>query len=242
MNDGAARCDGAIFNFRCMRRLFAIVLLTALTGLSALAQQRYYLFSEFKPGEISFKGFSRPERVLMNIDAMGQRIFYFQGETLMELTNAAMIDTLKVNGLKFVVKDGLLCEQMAWQNDTVYVNWKFKRVNKGSKGALGFTTQAKVEVLHSFEFTPATPFPVTDWHLYSEDGDGGSVEVWQRKNDNTYFFFADGKEYKAKRLKDLYAAFPQQTPALKAYVKEKKYTMENAQQALTVIAYLKSLL
>ena len=241
MNDGAARCDGAIFNFRSMRRLFTIVLLSALTGLGALAQQRYYLFSEFMPGEISFKGYSRPENVIMNIDAMGQRIFYFQGETLMELTNASMIDTLKINGKKFVMKDALLCEQMAWQNDTVYVNWKFKRVNKGSKGALGFTTQAKVEVLHSFEFTPATPFPVTDWHLYSEDGDGASVEVWTRKNDNTYFFSVAGQEYKAKRLKDLYQAFPAQAPALKAYVKEKKYTMENAQQALSVIAYLKSL-
>jgi len=225
-----------------MRRFLTVILISALTGISLLAQQRYYLFSEFKPGEILLKGYSRPERVLMNIDAMGQRIFYFQGETLMELTNASMIDTLKVNGMKFVMKEDLLCEQMAWQNDTVYVNWKFKNVNKGSKGALGATTQAKVEVLHSYEFTPATPFPVTDWHLYSEDGDGSGVEVWQRKNDNTYFFYADGAEYKAKRLKDLYTAFPQQAPALKAYVKEKKYTMENAQEALTVIAYLKSLL
>lgn len=241
MIDGAARCDGAIFNFRSMRRLFAIILLLALTGLSALAQQRYFLFSEFMPGEITFKGYSRPEKVVMNIDALGQRIFYFQGETLMELTNASMIDTLKINGKKFVMKEALLCEQMAWQNDTVYVNWKFKRVNKGSKGALGFTTQAKVEVLHNYEFTPATPFPVSDWHLYSNDGDGASVEVWTRKNDNTYFFTVAGVEYKAKRLKDLYTAFPAQAPALKAYVKEKKYTMENAQQALSVIAYLKSL-
>lgn len=241
MNDGAACCDGAIFNFLGMRRFLTVLLLSALTGLSLPAQQRFYLFSDFMPGEISFKGYSRPERVIMNIDAMGQKIFYLQGETLMELTNAAMIDTLKINGKRFVIKDGLLCEQMAWTSDTVYVNWKFKNVNKGSKGALGFTTQAKVEVLHSYEFTPATPFPVADWGLYSNDGDGASVEVWQRKNDNTYFYYVDGTEYKAKRLKDLYTAFPQQAPALKAYVKEKKFTMENAQQALTVIAYLKSL-
>ena len=161
----------------------------------------------------------------------------------MELTNPEMIDTLKISGKKFVMKDGLLCEEMAWPSDTVFVNWKFKNVNKGSKGALGAVTQAKVEVLHSFEFSPATPFPVSDWHLYSQDGDGapGSVEVWQRKSDNTYFFSIDGVPYKAKRLKDLYKAFPDKAPALKAYVKEKKYTMENAQQALTVIAYLKTL-
>ena len=226
-----------------MKRFLSVLFALVLAGSAMSAQQRFFLFSEFQPGTISFKGFERPEQVVMNIDAMGQKIFYLQGETLMELTNPQMIDTLKINGKKFVMKDGLLCEQMAWTSDTVYVNWKFKNVNKGSKGALGATTQAKVEVLHSFEFTPATPFPVTDWHLYSTDGDGapGSVEVWQRKNDNTYFFTLDGTQYKAKRLKDLYKAFPDKADALKAYVKEKKYTMENAQQALTVIAYLKSL-
>ena len=48
-------------------------------------------------------------------------------------------------------------------------------------------------------------------------------------------------QYKAQRLKDLYKAFPDKAPALKAYVKEKKYTMENAQQAIQVITYLKQL-
>ena len=74
-----------------------------------------------------------------------------------------------------------------------------------------------------------------------EDGSYSSIEVWQRKGDNTYFFTLDGTEYKVKRLKDLYKAFPDKAPALKEFVKEKKYTMENAQQALSVIAYLKTL-
>ena len=226
-----------------MKHFLTVLFVSALLVTPLAAQQRFFLFSEFVPGEISFRGFSRPEKVVMNIDAMGQKIFYLQGETLMELTNASMIDSIRVEGKKFVMKDGLISEELAWPGDTVYVNWKFKNVNKGSKGALGATTQAKVEVVQSFEFSPATPFPVADWHRYSMDEDGapGSVEVWQRKNDNTYFFTLDGTEYKVKRLKDLYKAFPDKAPALKAYVKEKKYTMENAQQALSVIAYLKTL-
>ena len=224
-----------------MKRFLSAVLVFVLALSAARAQQRLYLFSEFHPGTLSFKGYSKPETVLMNIDALGQKIFYYQGETLMELTNASMIDSLRINGKHFQMKEELLCERLAWAQDTVYVNWKFKKVNKGSKGALGATTQAKVEVLHSYEFTPATPFPVTDWHLYSEDGDGASVEVWTRKNDNTYFFTVAGTEYRVKRLKDLYNAFPQQAPALKAYVKEHRYTMENAQEALSVISRLNSL-
>ncbi len=226
-----------------MKRFLSVLFVSVLLVTPLAAQQRFFLFPEFVPGEISFRGFSRPEKVVMNIDAMGQKIFYLQGETLMELTNASMIDSIRVEGKKFVMKEDLISEELAWPGDTVYVNWKLKNVNKGSKGALGATTQAKVEVVQSFEFSPATPFPVADWHRYSMDEDGapGSVEVWQRKNDNTYFFTLDGTEYKVKRLKDLYKAFPDKAPALKEYVKEKKYTMENAQQALSVIAYLKTL-
>ena len=193
-----------------MKRFLSVLFVSVLLLTPLAAQQRFFLFPEFVPGEISFKGFTRPDRVVMNIDALGQKIFYLQGETLMELTNVSMIDSLRVDGKKFVMKEGLLSEELAWPGDTVYVNWKFKNVNKGSKGALGATTQAKVEVLQSYDFTPATPFPVADWHRYSmdEDGSSSSVEVWQRKGDNTYFFTLDGKQYKVKRLKDLYNAFP----------------------------------
>ncbi|MBP5689860.1 MAG: hypothetical protein J6W74_02990 [Bacteroidales bacterium] len=213
-----------------------------MTVFTASAQHRLYLFSEFKPAAISFRGYSRPEQVVMNIDAKGQKILYLQGETLMELTNAFMIDSLIVEGRKFVMKDGLLCEELALQSGTLYVNWKLKNVNKGSRGALGATTQAKVEVLHSYEFTPATPFPVNDWHLYSEDGDGGSVEIWERKGDNTYFFSIDGTEYKVKKLKDIYNAFPDVAKQLKSFAKSNQLTMENAADAIRVIEHLRTLL
>ena len=174
---------------------------------------------------------------------LSQKVLYIENDVLMEITNMGMIQTLVTEDRKFMIKDGLFCEIKTNDDFQVLVNWRIKKVNVGSKGALGATTQAKVEVVQSFEFSPATPFPVADWHRYSMDEDGSysSVEVWQRKNDNTYFFTLDGKEYKVKRLKDLYKAFPDKAPALKEYVKEKKYTMENAQQALTVIAYLKTL-
>lgn len=224
-----------------MRRIFSAIAFSLVLLLPASAQQRLYLFKEFQPSSILMMGYNRPETVTMNIDALGQKIYYVQGENLMKLTNQGLIDTLKIGGRTFVTKEGLLCEKLSWDDDVVYVNWKFKKVNTGSRGALGATTQAKVEVLHSYEFTPATPFPVTDWHLYTNDGDGSSVEIWERKNDNTYFFTIEGTEYKVKRLKDLYKAFPDKAPALKELVKKNKYTMENAQHAFQILAYLRSL-
>ena len=221
-----------------MRRFFCVILLSAFTGLSLLAQQPIYLFPEFMPGSISFRGFDRSEKVLMNIDAAGQRVLYVKGDTVMELTNAATMESLLINGKTFVMKSGLLCERLAFQADTVFINWKFKKVNTGSVGALGAATQNKVDVLWT-NLEAGTPTEGVG--RYYQMG-AHATEIWERKSDNTYFFTAGGKEYKAKRLKDLYKAFPEQAPQLKAYVKEKKFTMENAQQALAVISYLKGLL
>lgn len=221
-----------------MRRFFCVILLSAFTGLSLLAQQPIYLFPEFMPGSISFRGFDRSEKVLMNIDAAGQRVLYIKGGTMMELTNGATMESLVINGKTFVMKGGLLCEQLAFHADTMYINWKFKKVNTGSVGALGAATQNKVDVLWT---NLGAGTPVEGEGRYYQMGEH-ATEIWERKSDNTYFFTAGGQEYKAKRLKDLYKAFPEQAPQLKAYVKEKKFTMENAQQALAVISYLKGLL
>lgn len=237
MNRGAAFVTAPLFNPILMKRTLSALFISLFGAFSLLAQQPVFLFPEFQPGTLSFQGFERKEEVLLNIDAMGQRVFYLQGETLMELTNMYLIDTLLVSGKRFVMKEGLLCEQLAWPGDTVYVNWKFKNVNKGSKGALGATTQNKVDVL----WTSLTPGePVKGDGMFAQRGDYVQ-EVWQRKGNNTYIFKIGGVQYKAQRLKDLYKAFPDQAPALKAYVKEKKYTLENAQQALQVISYLKQL-
>ncbi len=219
-----------------MKRIYTVLLSFALTVLAAQAQQPIYLFPEFTPAVVTFQGFT-PEKVNVNIDAAGQRILYQKGTTVMEMTNAYALESLVVNGQTFVMKNGLLCERLAWQNDTVYVNWRFKKVNTGSVGALGSSTQNKVDVLWT-NSTPGTP--VEGEGRYYAMGEH-ATEIWERKNDNTYFFTVAGQEYKAKRLKDLYKAFPEQKDGLKAYVKEKKYTMENAQEALSVIAYLKGL-
>lgn len=220
-----------------MKRILSTLLLWALLALPLAAQQPLYLFPEFMSGVLHFSGFN-PEKVPVNIDAVGQRILYQKGESVMELTNAYSLQSLEVNGKTFVMKNGLLCEQLAWQQDTIYVNWRFKKVNMGSVGAMGATTQNKVDVLWT---NSVAGTPVEGEGRYYAMGEHAN-EVWERKNDNTYFFTVNGTEYKAKRVNDLYKAFPQQKAELKAYVKQKKYSMDNAQQALSVIMYLKGLI
>lgn len=186
------------------------------------AQQRFiFLFPDFEEGHIQFINRSVAD-VRLNFDALSQTVYYYDGETLMELTNLNMVSRIEADGRTFVVHDDRLCEAIEREKGRVLVNWKFKNVNTGSVGALGATTQSKVEALHS----------------RSEH----SQEMWQKKNDNTYYFSVGDREYCVKRLKDLYKAFPAQAAALKAFAKENELTMTNADDAFRMFDYLWSIL
>lgn len=223
-----------------MKRIFSFLLILALSVLSLLAQpsKRIYLFPEFTTGHIEFTNRSKAD-IRMNFDAAGQTIYYYSGDVLMEMTNLPMIRTLQVGDRVFVVREGLLCEVFDNESGPVLVNWKFKNVNKGSKGALGFATQGKVEVITSLDYGQMTYSPSNPGKL---EGKGAhALEIWEQKNDNTYFLTLDGVEYKVKTLKDLYRAFPDRAAALKAYAKANHLMMTTAEDAFKVIDYLHTL-
>lgn len=200
--------------------------------------ERMYLFPDFTVGHIQFFNGSEVN-IKMNFDARNQKIFYYDGDTLMEMTNLPMIRTLTVEDRVFIVREGLLCEVFDNEKGPVLVNWKFKNVNKGSKGALGTTTQGKVEVLSSFDFGQTTYSPANPGKL---EGKGvHAAEVWEKKNDNTYFVSIRDQWYRIKTLKDLYAAFPEYAPQLKGYAKSTRLTMVKAEDAFKMFDYLHSL-
>lgn len=92
-----------------MKRFLSLFLLSAICVSAAAQQRQVYLFPDFPSGSIYVNGVHRPRQVKMNIDALGQRIYYFQGDILMELTQLYRLDSIKVSGHTFVRKQGLLC-------------------------------------------------------------------------------------------------------------------------------------
>jgi len=198
-----------------------------------------YLFSDFVDGNVRFIGTTKVESLRLNFDMLSQKLLYQDGETLMEIANMPMVQNVVVGDRTFLMKEGLLCEIKNIDDMQVLVNWKVKKVNIGSKGALGATTQAKVEVLRSYEFD--TAYTITDFRTPTEQG-VHSLEVWRQKNENTYFINIGGEERKIRYLKDLYKAYPNQAVQLKQFAKENKLTMQSAEDAFRMFGYLKSLI
>ena len=210
---------------------FILILTILAASLPALAQRTAFLFPDYTKGHLVFANQATAD-VSLNFDTQSQNLYYLRGNDVMELTNLQEVRTLTVGERNFVMHDGLLCELVDMDGRKILVNWKFRNVNKGSKGALGATTQNRVDVLWS-----------SGSHATSDDRTGEhSLDIWSIRCENTYFITVDGQYYRAKKLADLYKSFPAQAPALKAYAKENKLLMTSAEDSFKLFAELFRLL
>ena len=210
---------------------FILILTVLAAGLTASAQRTAFLFPDFVKGHLVFANQSTAD-VDLNFDTQSQNLYYLRGNDMMELTNLQDVRTLTVGDRNFVLHDGLLCELVDMDGHKILVNWKFRNVNKGSRGALGATTQNRVDVLWT-----------SGSHATSDDRTGEhALDIWSVRCENTYFITVDGQYYKARKLADLYKAFPAQALALKAYAKENKLLMTSAEDSFKLFAEIFRLL
>ena len=220
-----------------MMKRIIIILTVLLAGLQASAQKTTFLFPDFTEGRLVFFNQSKAD-LRLNFDTINQTLYYMQDDQLMELTNLKDVRTLTAGGREFVLHDGLLCEVVETGGRRILVNWKFRNVNKGSKGALGATTQSKVDVLWT-NLDAGTIVPGQG--RYAEMGEY-ALEIWQMKSDNTYFITVGEQDYRVRKLKDLYKAFPDVAPQLKAFAKENHLLMTSAEDSFKIFTELFRLL
>jgi len=220
-----------------MKKILSFLfLLLCVTPACAQQFKRIYLFSDFLQAKIIFRNHTTTS-VLLNYDASNKVMLYRQGENLMELTSAAVIDTIVVDGHRFIPAEKCFYEVVMSKNGEIYIDWLLKDVNVGSKGALGAVTQGSVYNLQMSDFGN------NDAMYYTPYGQQelGSTDIYLRKNDNTYYIKRDGKYTKAKTEKQLYKIFPTHKDEIAAFANENKIDMKDTGKALTLIDYCLSL-
>lgn len=213
-----------------MKQSVFTFLLFLLLPMFLSAQEPIFLFGDYQPATFRMKR-NITTKARINIDAKYQKIYFLQGEDVMELTNCEDIDTLFVDSRKFVWKNDCLCEYVKVPYGVIYVNWRIRDSFVGKVGAFGTTTQQKVEVMQ-------VPGINSEYSYDSIGKYEDRTDVWTVKNENIYFLEYEGIEYKVHHYSELYRYFPRKAADIKRFFREHNYTMKSAEEARKIFDFI----
>ena len=230
-----------------MRKYFIVILLAVCA--TAMAQEkRVYFYADFVKTNILYKNGAK-NVAKANYDVANRKVMFMQGEQLMELLAPETIDTLYMGGSRWVYKNKQFCEVIDREDgNRLLVGWHITKVHEGYKGALGSISQApsrKVQL--SDQFGLGTVAGISggmyngSFGVNQNDGNGRNFDVWKTKNQSTYYFTKDGREYGVKGMKSVLKAFPTKKDQIKQYVHNNHIDTLTAEGMLQVIDYLMTL-
>ena len=184
-----------------------------------------------------------------NYDVANRKVMFMQGEQLMELLAPETIDTLYMGGSRWIYKNKQFCEVIDREDgNRLLVGWHITKVHEGYVGALGSISQApsrKVQL--SDQFGMGTIAGISggmyngSFGVNQNDGNGRNFDVWRTKNQSTYYFSKNGREFCVKGMKSVLKAFPTKKNEIKQYVRDNDINTLTAEGMLQVIDYLISL-
>ena len=211
-----------------MKRICSIVII-CIFALTIKAQNTpMFIFDQFYPAKIHFKNHS-VTAAPMNYDAVNDKMYFKQGKDLMELTNAALIDSISWSGKRcFIPNEQGYLEKINLTNGTAYIHWHIKNVNVGSKGAMGAVTQAKVETINirSMGIMSAQEGPSSH-----------NADVFEQKNANEYYLSLDGKLKKITNKKHVLKLFPKHHEAINEFMDKENIKMNEPLSVLELLNF-----
>lgn len=212
-----------------MAKKYILLIACVLCSIASFAQDQVFLFDDFTRGVFYMKG-NVKTRADFNIDAKGQRIYYMLNGQTMEMTNLDQVARISVGDREFVVRDGAICEKVTTDYGVVLINWRLRDSYVGRVGAMGLTTQGKVDVVE-------VPGLNSEYSLNNMGKYEDVTQVWDRKNENIYYVQVPGKEYHFRNPKDVCRAFPRKKAAIMSFIHSNNITMETSNGALAILNF-----
>lgn len=235
-------------NTKEMKRIILFIAFVACSVLTVSAQgQRIFLFDNFAKGLVTFKN-KAVSASFMNYDANNGKMYFKQGDELMELTNAAAVDSIKFGERKFLGYKNDFVELFQLNHGEVRILWRIHKVHEGYEGAFGTISQVggqKIQLQGNFGMGGIAGAGGGMYNgsfgLNTDDGNNRRLDIWRQKSANTYMFAKNDKEYAVKSLKNIYKQLPEYQEQIKAFVKENSLDMMSADKAIMIIDYILSL-
>ena len=210
-----------------MKRIYLLLLGVVVIQLVNAQSSPLMIFDRFIDAKIHFKNRSVTV-VPMNYDAANDKMYFISDDNYMELTNAAMIDSISWAKQRcFVPSMQGYLEKNNLSNGTVYIHWRIRNVNVGAKGAMGAVTQAKVEQIN-----------IRSMGVFSSDDRRiNSADVYQQKCSNEYYLTIDGNLKEVTKLKHLYKLYPAHKDIIQEYAENEKIKMDEPLSVLQLLNF-----
>ena len=210
-----------------MKRLL-LILWTAFSVSTIYSQIKpLFIFEQFANAKVHFKNRSVTV-VPMNYDAVNDKMYFKDQGNLMELTNAALVDSIVWAGKRTFIPYGKgFFEQVRLVNGTAFIHWRIKNVNVGATGAMGAVTQAKVETIN-----------IRSMGVFSAESNRmNSADVYQQKNANEYYLSVDGKYTKITNKKHVLKLYPEHKAEIEAFMDKNKIQMNEPLSVLELLNF-----
>jgi hypothetical protein len=218
-----------------MKKRFCIKLI--LTGLLVVlgilelsAQQRpdgtspQFLFPEFKDGKAIMKK-GKPRIASMNYNTVSEKMVFYQGEKILEMTETDRIDTVLIQGRKFIPMGKVFYEVIHMDRISLFVEHKGDLMLPGKPAAYGGTSQTSaISTVSSMEFD--------NRYVNMELPSDYTVRI-----NNIYWIKKDGAMSDFISEKQFMKIFPDKNTELKKYIKQAKVKFDRIPDVQKLIIF-----
>lgn len=223
-----------------------ILLLFALfLSLGAMAQSSVVLlYPTYKQGTVYLKGGTRV-RVPLNYDAASHVMRYEDNGQIMELQNVQDVDSVSVDGHRFIVLGNRFCEFIPSRKSpdaALLIDWTLIKVHVGYKGAMGTISQVKGERISVSKFAAGmaanegTPDAAAQYGTGNNSSE--SQDVYRQRNSNNYFIWNKGKTTKFRDKKGLLKIYSDRKDEVEAALKKHHTEFQRPESVVAAVLEL----
>lgn len=214
-----------------MKKTSLLFLLMLLSAIAVMAQGTStkvvykYIFSEFIPGKIVFRS-GKVVEVPLNYNTLTEEMVYPQNGQLMAIDNATMIDTIYIQGRKFIHEKEGFYEVV--NTPSVLLLIKHKNTLLAPPKPVGYGGTSETSATNSYSSITAA-------------GGSFNLEVPEgtRLSNQTKFYIKKKDElYRINSLRQAIDAFPKKKSIIKEHVKANKTDFSKAQDIIKLLDVL----
>lgn len=212
-----------------MKTMIAILicLLSGSVAINAQSgdQTSALLFENFTQGTVRFK--NKPAtQAMLNYDMLKQEMLFLDGSNQMILQELHTIDTIYVDGRKFVPQRNVFIEKLNIGSQVVYIEWKMNAFTKLKEEGMGIVSQGGgTEALNVSR---------------TQSGETGTTRniTYDYKYNNSYYLLSGKKMQKFSTIQGFLKLYPKEhAKEIQEYVSEHKINIQNIENLVMLIEY-----